>query len=323
MAQLDPHKPLLPKVLDVLTSPWAILPEKLLEIQAIYATHLRGEKIDIAPIEAALGRTLDNERKPYDVQDGVALIPIEGIIAKKMNLMVRVSGGLSTQILQKDITQALADPSVQSLLLLVDSPGGTVDGTEEIADFIFSARGQKPIIAYTDGLMASAAYWIAAASDMIYVSGDTPWVGSIGVVTTHIDYSGWEQKTGIKTTEIYAGKYKRIDSEYNPLSPEGAAYLQGQVDHIYSIFANRMALYRPGKLSIPTEGAISWADGKIFIGKQAIDAGLVDGVSTRDRLIEKLSQDGATFTLRARVEAEIAQRAAQQQQKGGINGTHR
>jgi capsid assembly protease len=308
------------KLLDVLTSPWAIMPEKLLEIQAIYATHLRGEKIDITGIEAAAGKPLQNDRTPYQVDRGVAIIGIEGIIAKKMNMFTKISGGVSTQIVKADFRQAMADPAVKAILLVIDSPGGTVDGTEELAAEIASARGVKPVITYTDGVMASAAYWIGSAADAIYISGDTAWVGSIGVVTSHTDYSGWEEKMGLKTTEIYAGKYKRIDSEYQPLSQEGRDYIQSQVDYIYSTFARTVAAHRSDAgLAIPPDGeAIPWADGKIFIGSQALEQGLADGVSSIDRLIDDMAQGriAGQFQLWARLEREkdaiIAQLRTQQ-----------
>ncbi len=286
------------------------MPEKLIEIQQIYATHLKGEKINLAGIESAIGKQLNNEQKPYTIDKGVAIIEIHGVIGKKMNMFTRISGGVSTQILKKDFAEAMADPVVKAVLLDVDSPGGTVDGTEELAQAIYEARqsGEKPIVAYTDGLMASAAYWIASGAERIYISGDTPWIGSIGVVTSHVDYSKWEEKMGVKTTEIYAGRYKRIDSEYAPLSQEGRGYLQSQVDYIYSLFAATVAKARPNLVIDTDEGPIPWADGRIFIGKQAIEAGLVDGVSTRERIIEGLSTEGKTALLRASFEQETQKR---------------
>jgi len=304
------------KVLDVLTSPWAIIPEKLAEIQAIYATHLHGPKIDIEGIEAQIGKTLNNEQKPYQVVDGVALIEINGVIAKRMNLFTKISGGVSTQIAKRDFEQAFADPEVRAIILVIDSPGGTVDGTEELANAILEARQQeeKPIVAYCDGLMASAAYWIGSAANRIYINGMTAQVGSIGVVATHVDYSEWEKKAGVKTTEIYAGKYKRIASEYEPLSAEGREYMQDHVDYFYSIFVNTMARCRPEKLQIPESGDPSWAEGKIFIGQQAIESGLVDGVSTLEGLIIKLSQGGSNSLLREQIAEDIERR--------NKNGTH-
>jgi signal peptide peptidase SppA len=299
------------KILDILTSPWAIIPEKLGEIQAIYFTHLRGDKIDIKGIEAQLGKPLVNEQKPYQIVNGVALIELNGIIAKRMNMFTQISGGVSTQIAIRDFRQAFADPEVNAVILVIDSPGGTVDGTEELANAVYEARraDTKPIVTYADGLMASAAYWIGAAADRIYINGNTAQVGSIGVVATHIDYSQYEAKIGVKTTEIYAGKYKRINSEYAPLTKEGKQYIQDQVDYFYSIFANTMARYRPEKLQIPADdGAIPWADGKVFIGQQAIENGLVDGVKSLEELISMLSQGGKAMIFREQINEETERR---------------
>ena len=274
------------RLVDILTSPWAIRPEKLLEIQAIYRTHLRGEKIDLGALEAKLGKPLANDPKPYEVVNGVAVIELEGIIAKRMSLFTKISGGISTYHVQQQFAAAMADRKVRGVLLNIDSPGGGVDGTAELAAMIHAARGEKPIVSWTDGMMASAAYWIGSAADAVYISGDTADVGSIGVVASHHDFSKFDENLGIKTTEITAGKYKRIASEYAPLTKEGRAYIQDQVDYVYSVFVDAVAKHR----GVSAEEALErMADGRIFIGRRAVEAGLVDGVSTLEVLIGKLS----------------------------------
>jgi signal peptide peptidase SppA len=288
------------RVIDVLSSPWAIVPSKLLEIQAIYATHLRGEKIDLKGIEAKIGQPLQNEPQGYEVQDGVAIIPVDGVISKRMNLFTRISGGASTELIGRDIRAALADPAVHALILRVDSPGGTVDGTQELAQLVYGARGSKPIATYVDGMMASAAYWIGSAADKAWIGTDTTAVGSIGVVASHTDYSRYEENMGIKTTEIYAGKYKRIASEHQPLTEDGRQYIQDMVDYLYSVFVADVAKQR----GTDTETVLkNMADGRIFTGQQAVSAGLVDGVSTLDQLIADLG----------------ASRAAEQQRRSALH----
>lgn len=284
------------KLLDIINAPWAIQPEMLEEIQGIYLTHLRGEKIDIKGVEARLGQSLNNVQQDYEVRDGVAIIEAHGVLAKRMNMFMNISGGTSTELIARDIHAAVADPEVMSIILDIDSPGGTVDGMQELAEVIYSARGEKPIVAFTDGVMASAAYYLGAATDAVYISGDLVSVGSIGVITKHIDISKAEEKAGVKSTEIYAGKFKSIGSRHEPLSQEGRADIQARVDYMYSIFVRDIARYR-GE-SVETVLA-DMADGRIFIGQQAIDAGLVDGVSTFDGLVDKLAGgDSATFNTR-------------------------
>lgn len=272
------------RLIDIINGPWAITSEMLNEIRSIYAKHLRGEKINLKDVEARTGKELLNKPQGYDLINGTAIIPIEGVIAKRMNLLMQISGGASTQLIERDFRAALNDPAVETIILNIDSPGGTVDGTFELANLIYESRGKKPIIAYTDGSMLSAAYAIAAAAAAIYISGDTTAVGSIGVVAAHEDISKLEEKMGIKTTEIYAGKYKRIASQYQPLSAEGFASIQERVDYIYGVFINEIAKFR----GVSTEEVISRMSTDavpIFIGKQAITAGLVDGVATMDVLL--------------------------------------
>lgn len=269
------------KILDILTAPWAIVPEKLDEIQEIYFKHSRGEKIDIATIEAKIGKSLKNETKSYQVVNDIAVIPIHGVMAKRANLFTQISGGVSTELAMRDIGQALDDSGIKAIVLDIDSPGGTIDGTFELAEFVFEGRARKKIIAYSDGMIGSAAYAVGSATHEIYISSDTVQTGSIGVVAKHVDYSKREEQMGIKTTEIYSGKYKRIASQHEPLSKEGRQNIQEMTDYLYTVFVDSVAKYR----GVSSEEVLqNMADGRIFIGKQGIAAGLVDEISTLEKL---------------------------------------
>lgn len=275
------------KLLDVLTAPWAILPDKLLEIQNIYATHLRGEKIDLKAVEAQLGKPLQNEPKRYENQNGVGVIRVEGVLARRANLMMRISGGTSTEMMRAQFREAMNDREAESILFVIDSPGGTVDGTQEFAEEIYRARGKKPIKAVALGTVASAAYWIGAAADELYLASDTTVAGSIGVVATHVDVSRAEDRMGIKTTEITAGKYKRISSQYAPLSQEGRAAMQDMVDGIYTAFVQDVAAFRKRSVDAVLE---KMADGRIFLGSKAIEAGLADGFVMEQDILAALQR---------------------------------
>jgi capsid assembly protease len=278
------------RILDVLTSPWAIIPEKLQEICAVYRAHARGEKADLAAVEAAIGKKLDSQPKGYTVVDRVAVLPLDGVISKRMNLFSRISGGVSTQLFQRDLQSAVDDPEAHSIALVIDSPGGTVDGTQAAMQAVRDARAKKRVVAVIDGLGASAAYWIASAAEQIFIVDSTTEVGSIGVVATHEDWSKHEEKIGVKTTEITAGRYKRIASEYAPLSPEGRASIQEQVDHIYTIFVNDVAANRGKDVETVLK---DMADGRIFIGQRAIAAGLADGIKSLPAVIAMLNEPAA------------------------------
>jgi len=290
------------KIIDLLTAPWAIMPDHLEEMTRIYSAHLQGEKIEA--LEARAAKPLANRPQGYSVHNGVAVVPIDGIIAKKMNLFHQISGGVSTQLIERDFRQAMADEKVHSIILHADTPGGSVDGTAGLAKTIFEARGTKPIVTLADGLMASAGVWIGSAADSVYMTSETTAVGSIGVVTQHVDYSEADKKRGIKVTEIFAGKYKRIATEKGPLSEEGREYLQDHVDYVYSIFVDTVAKHRGTTSADVLE---RMAEGRLFIGQHAISAGLVDGIATLDQLIEELAIAG---DLNAAVHAKDASRSS-------------
>jgi signal peptide peptidase SppA len=275
-------------VLDVLSAPWAILPDRLEQIHAIYDAKVRGESPDLQALEARLGRSLSAERRDaYEVRDGAALIPLRGVLGRRMNLMSNMSGGTSTELFARDVQAAVEDPDVQSIVVLVDSPGGTVAGTQSAASVVMAARGSKPIAALVEGTMASAAYWIGSAADVVVLDSSTAQVGSIGVVATHTDISRKEEASGIKTTEIVAGAYKRIASQHGPLTEAGRESIQSQVDYLYGQFVQDVARQR----GVSEEKTLAdMADGRIFIGQQAIDAGLADGVHTLSETIALLNE---------------------------------
>lgn len=278
-------------LLDVMNAPWAITPEKFVQIQEIYHRHLRGERLSTEQIEAKIGPLLKQEPTRFTIEDGVALIPVVGVIAKRMNLFLRFSGGTSTELVARDIREAVDNAEVRAIVLQIDSPGGTVDGTQELANLVFETRNQKPIVAYSDGIMASAALWIGAAAHQIVISGPTVEVGSIGVVATHVDVSRAEEMRGYKTTEIVSSKLKRATSPYKPLSESGEQVLQETVNGLHEIFVGEIAKFRNKTVE---DVQTKMADGRVFLGQQAIEIGLVDSMFTLDQLLGKLTRSPKT-----------------------------
>ena len=276
------------RLLNLISLKWAVIPAVYSGIRTHIESHVKGEKLNLKEMES---RILADDSQPHEtmrISGDTAIIYISGLLMKNAGLFERIIlGAVSMNDIRDRIEEALKNDGIKRIILSVDSPGGTVDGTQELADFIYESRNQKEIIAVADGTLASAAYWIASAASKVYITNETTQTGSIGVVTSHFDHSGLDKNVGIVETEIYAGKYKRIASGTQPLSTEGREYMQGMVDYLYSVFVNSIAKYR----GVSPEEAISkMADGRIFIGRQAIDAGLVDGISTFDGIVNnKLS----------------------------------
>jgi signal peptide peptidase SppA len=277
------------RIPDLLNEPWAILPEKLEQIHAVYQARLMQEPIDPAFLSSAdlSPSGSPDDPPPYEIVDGVAVIPVHGIISRRMNLITRFSGGVSTELLLRDFAAALADPDVLAILLDVDSPGGAIGGLETLSEHIYSARGIKPIVAHAADTMASAAYWIGSAADTI-LAESTSIVGSIGVLTVHQDVSRSDEKAGLKRTYITAGRYKAVGNDAEPLSTEARQQIQAQLDFFYGLFVNTVARNRGVDLDTAYD---SMADGRTFIGRQALEAGLIDSIGTiDDALITALSQ---------------------------------
>jgi signal peptide peptidase SppA len=261
---------------------WAMVPEKLDMINQVVFNHIHGISIS-DDIKAAMSERKSLENKgAYVTAGGVAVIPVEGVLAKKMNMMMAISGGTSTELLKEVIKLAYEDKDVKAIVLIFDTPGGTVDGTEAIADYIYANRGRKPVVAFASGLMASAGYWIGSAADMI-ITEQTGEVGSIGVIMAHYDYSKRDEMDGVKRTFIYSGQYKAAGNDSEPLSRETYDYLKAGTDYTYSLFVDAVARNR----GVSAEKVLKdMADGRIFIGQQALDAGLVDELGSLDYAIE-------------------------------------
>lgn len=278
---------------------WAITRAKMDEINALVERRLHGEQMEFPA--ALQGKSGNRADEGYQVRNGVAVLPVYGVLAKRMNLVTEMSGGTSMQLLARDLKKALADPKVRSILLDVESPGGTVDGTQDLANLVLAARDSKPVVAYANGQMASAAYWIGSAASII-VAGETAQVGSIGVIAMHYDRSEQDQKLGVKRTAIYAGKFKRAGGDEQPLSAEDREYLQERVDDYYTLFLNSVAENR----RVDAETAQKkMADGRIFVGKKALKAGLIDQIGNfDDALALARAKGGSMSQTREKLQAE-------------------
>jgi signal peptide peptidase SppA len=195
-------------------------------------------------------------------------------------------GSTSTQKFSSALRQALADESVGQILIDIDSPGGSVYGVAELADEIYRARSQKPVVALANSLAASAAYWVGSAASEFYVTPGGE-VGSIGVWQAHFDYSEAFASEGVKPTLISAGKYKVEGNPYAPLDEEALGFMQSRVDDYYVAFTKAVAKGRGVSLSDVRDGM---GQGRVLGADMAVEQRMVDGVMTFDELLKKMSR---------------------------------
>ena len=292
-------------LIDLLNTVWAILPEKLLQIESVIDAHMSGDKLDLKKIEARL-MSLDGPGAdaPYQVVNGSAIIPINGVLSSNPSAFERIFfDAVSMEKIRADVTNAVKDPAVNQVVLSIDSPGGTMQGTQETANHIFSLRGQKPIIAHSAGTMASAAYYIGSAADKIFLSGDNVMAGSIGTIYRHVDRTKQNEGEGVKVTEFVSGKFKNAFSENAPLNQERSEYIQSIVNKSLETFAADLSKFRGIK-------AENTGEGKVFLGQDAINAGLADGFSSLSDII-----NGSAAGVQPAAKSNVAGVAAQSQEK--------
>ena len=230
---------------------------------------------------AAIAAASSRARGDAEVVDGVAVVDLSGTLMKTVSSL---SSGTSTVNARRQIRQATDDPAVKAILLRIDSPGGTVAGTADLAGEISAAiAAGKPCYAFVEDLAASAAYWIASACTKVF-SNATALVGSIGTYSTVADYSAAAAKQGVKVHVIRAGEFKGAGIPGTEITPQQLAEMQRMVNDLNAEFVSAVGAGR--KLS--AEAVAGLADGRLHVAKNAISFGLIDGIQSFDATLSQL-----------------------------------
>lgn len=254
---------------------------------AIGASRFFGSDVEVDP------STGGSRRLPYRrTAEGVAILTITGSLVDRGAWLGSNSGETSYEGIKFQLAAAAADPKVQSILLDISSPGGEATGAFEAAAAVRAASAQKPVVAVVNGMAASAAYAIAAGARKI-VTTETGVSGSIGVVLLHADYSRALDKEGVTPTLIFAGAHKVDGNPFAPL-PDGVKEdLQREVNHFYDLFVQTVAAGR--KQLSPAQ--IRGTEARVFIGAEAVTAGIADEVGTFESALADLSRGGGRSTV--------------------------
>ena len=256
--------------------PWCVTASSHADIRRAFEQHGAAFAHDIT---SAL--ELQPEDEPQSVGP-VAVIPIFGVIGKHLSMLETACGGVDLDGTADAIAVAVHDPEVTSILLHFNSPGGTVTGTPELAARIKAAAKVKPVVAYTDNQMCSAAYWLGSQCTAIFAS-QTADVGSIGVYMALLDESVALAQAGVKVNVVKAGKHKTAGAPFQPLSDEDRARFQAEVDFIYAKFTAAVSEQRPDVDEATMQG-------QSFNGEQAARNGLTDGVvDSLDEMLEHMT----------------------------------
>ena len=210
------------------------------------------------------------EFESMQIQDGTAIIPIRGVMVHGLKMAEKVDSVVCVEDIEKDIKFAMESGDVKRVVFDIDSPGGMYNGTPELGDVIAKYHGVKPMAAFTNGLMASAAYWTGITSGSVYMSRSAS-VGSIGVVMMWPDVSKAMEGKGVKIKVFSSGEFKGMTPEVE-LTGSQESYLQSRVMSLANEFYSHVKEARAGV----NESAF---DGRTFQAAEALELGLVDGLA--------------------------------------------
>ena len=186
------------------------------------------------------------------------------------------------------LNQLSINERVKGIILNIDSPGGQADGTAFLADTINAVKKIKPVVSIIqDGTAASAAMWIAAACQEIYVSQATDSVGSIGAYTTLLDLSKYYEEMGVKVLEIYAPQSTDKNKGYYDALKGDESLIKEDLQFLVADFIKSVKTSRGQRLKTAGENPFT---GKMYRAKEAIAIGLIDGIKPLAGVVKRVEQ---------------------------------
>jgi len=259
--------------LDAIRSrqPWLITPEALDHFAA------RASAFGDGPLFQNDPRT-----HPFlSVEDGVGIVSLHGPLIRRPGLIESaLFGAVDTEDAFDAIREAVNNEKVGAVLLDIDSPGGTVNGTPELAEAVADASREKPVYAFSAGLMCSASYWVASQADAVYASPSAR-VGSIGVIIPFLDSAEAYRQAGLHMEVFASGRFKGLGTPGTSLTDDQRALLRGEVEEIFADF--RAAVLARGR-KIPDDAM----EGQTFSARQAQRHHLAGLAKNRDAVLARL-----------------------------------
>jgi signal peptide peptidase SppA len=269
--------------------PWAM---RELEFNALAET-VRGLDLSshLAGPAPARARDASNDDQYTMLADGVAMIQLRGRMQKQR---ASLGSSASTVDTRRAIRAAVEDPEVGSILLVIDSPGGTVAGTAELAADVAAAAEKKQVVAVVEDIGASAAYWVASQASQVFAQ-KTAAVGSIGTYGVVVDSSQSAEKKGYKVHVVRAGDNKGVGTPGSPVTQDHLDQFQDEINALNDCFVSGVADGR----GMSVDDVSKLSTGQTWIGEAAVKAGLIDGVKTIDQAAG-LARESSTKFLKER-----------------------
>lgn len=272
---------------------WALDPAMFQAMEMVIERWASGVRLSAEDIRAAIGqgpeiRTERAAAAQASSGAGVAVVPVYGVLTHRGHTVDNSSSAMtSTERLAGTLRALVRDTGVSAIVLDADSPGGSVNGVQELADTIYSLRGEKPIVGVANAQAASGCYWALSQCDEIVVTPSGA-VGSIGVIMSHDDLSGAMEKAGVRREYIYSGENKAEANPTGPINDKTRAYLQGLSDTYYAAFTKAVA--RGRNVGVDVVRSEDWGRGRMTLAGAAVNAGMADRVDTLENTIARLGK---------------------------------
>src|SRR3989338_1354709 len=223
------------------------------------------------------------DTKEVIMQNKIAVIPIKGAITVEGTGDFFSGSGVSSNTVTEFIKKSNEDESIKGIILEINSPGGGVVASEEIAKAV--KQSKKPVVSWIREVGASGAYWIASSSDAI-VAAPMSITGSIGVISSYLEFGGFLQEHNVTYQRLVAGKYKDAGSPYTELTEEERILFQAKLDKVYDYFVSDVAHNR----DLEKEEVEELATGMFYLGVEAKDLNLIDYLGDKDTAVQVMEQ---------------------------------
>lgn len=220
----------------------------------------------------------------------IVLIDVDGALFNRNKTTLFGEGENPVSVFVEQLDKAYKDKSVKALILRINSPGGSVTASDlmysEVIRYKHRTENKKPVLAMMMDVAASGGYYLACSADRI-MANPTTVTGSIGVIMQTVNFSGTMNKLGISTDAITSGKMKDAGSPLRPMKPKEREVFQQLINQFFERF---IAVVKAGRPKLSEERIRELADGRVYTGQQAFEAGLVDQVGTLREAIEVSKQ---------------------------------
>jgi signal peptide peptidase SppA len=268
----------------VLNTPLALDPSKLAVILSVLGPRLEVDlDQEVRDAAAAMPAPATRDRQAYQLVGDVAVIDVFGTLVHRSSGLDAMSGLTSYEQLARELAQAIADPAVKSVVLQIDSPGGEIAGLFDMADAIAEAGTVKPVYAVAEDMAASAAYLLGAAAQKFFAPPAAT-IGSIGIVYAYPEQSA-SGAPGVKLTYFHAGDRKLYPGRQ--LNEDLKGDIQARVEGVYDLFTARAASFRG-----ISQASVKNTEARVYLGAEAAQLGLVDGVKSFRQVVGDLSTTG-------------------------------